>query len=69
MRKREGEAVAAVISSSSGIFALNPCQRVLITLLNILLKAMYHVFLDNLFSSSDLFQRFHQHGHGATGTA
>ncbi|RKK66093.1 hypothetical protein BFJ68_g18610 [Fusarium oxysporum] len=31
--------------------------------------AVYHVFMDNLFSSSDLFLSLRQHGHGATGTA
>ncbi|EGU72497.1 hypothetical protein FOXB_16993 [Fusarium oxysporum f. sp. conglutinans Fo5176] len=30
--------------------------------------ASYHVFLDNLFSSSNLFRRLRQLGHGATGT-
>ncbi|EGU75036.1 hypothetical protein FOXB_14453, partial [Fusarium oxysporum f. sp. conglutinans Fo5176] len=29
----------------------------------------YHVFLDNLFSSPNLFRRLRQLGHGATGTA
>ena len=40
-----------------------------IALLNLLPKAIYHVFVDNLFASPDLFRSLRQHGHGATGTA
>ncbi|KAF5234960.1 hypothetical protein FOXYS1_15680 [Fusarium oxysporum] len=48
---------------------LNPTQAVVIALVNLLPKSTYHVFLDNLFSSCDLFRRLRQRGHGATGTA
>ncbi|EXK77540.1 hypothetical protein FOQG_17745 [Fusarium oxysporum f. sp. raphani 54005] len=34
-----------------------------------LLKATYQLFVDNLFSSSDLFRSLRKYGHGATGTA
>ncbi|KAH7463444.1 hypothetical protein FOMA001_g18049 [Fusarium oxysporum f. sp. matthiolae] len=48
---------------------LNPTQAVVVALVNLLTEARYHVFLDNLFSSSNLFRRLRQLGHGATGTA
>jgi hypothetical protein len=48
---------------------LNPTQAVVVALVNLLPEARYHVFLDNLFSSSNLFRRLRQLGHGATGTA
>ncbi|EEU35807.1 uncharacterized protein NECHADRAFT_88962 [Fusarium vanettenii 77-13-4] len=48
---------------------LNPTQSVVIALINKLPKAIYHVFIDNLFSSANLFRSLRQYGHGATGTA
>jgi hypothetical protein len=42
---------------------------VVVALVKLLPKARYHVFLDNLFSSPNLFRRLRQLGHGATGTA
>lgn len=48
---------------------LNPTQSVVITLVNRLPKARYHVFIDNLFSSVNLFTHLRRLGHGATGTA
>ncbi|KNB16631.1 hypothetical protein FOXG_14450 [Fusarium oxysporum f. sp. lycopersici 4287] len=48
---------------------LNPTQAVVVALVNLLPEARYHVFLDNLFSSSNLFRRLRQLGHGAKGTA
>lgn len=49
--------------------SLNSTQAVIITLANMLPKATYHVFIDNLFSSLNLFRSLRNHGHGATGTA
>ncbi|KAJ3455231.1 hypothetical protein MRS44_013831 [Fusarium solani] len=49
--------------------ALNSTQGVVVALANTLPKATYHVFVDNLFSSADLFRSLRTHGHGATGTA
>jgi hypothetical protein len=49
--------------------ALNPTQAVVITLANLLPKATYHIFIDNLFSSSGLLRSLRKHGHGAIGTA
>jgi hypothetical protein len=49
--------------------ALNSTQSVVIALINLLLELTYHVFVDNLFSSPDLFRSLRQHGHGVTGTA
>ncbi|KAF6518400.1 hypothetical protein HZS61_002478 [Fusarium oxysporum f. sp. conglutinans] len=49
--------------------ALNSTQSVVVALANMLPKATYHVFVDNLFSSSDLFRCLRKHGHEATGTA
>jgi hypothetical protein len=51
------------------IIALNSTQSVVIALINLLPISTYHVFVDNLFSSPDLFRSLRQHGHGATGTA
>ena len=48
---------------------LNPTQSIVIALINKLPKAIYHVFIDNLFSSANLFRSLRQYGHGATGTA
>ncbi|KFA53536.1 hypothetical protein S40293_09877 [Stachybotrys chartarum IBT 40293] len=49
--------------------ALNPTQAVVITLLSRLPAAIYHIFLDNLFSSPHLFRALRQQGIAATGTA
>jgi hypothetical protein len=49
--------------------ALNPTQAVVIALANLLPKATYYIFIDNLFSSSGLLRSLRNHGHGATGTA
>ncbi|KAJ3454091.1 hypothetical protein MRS44_017985 [Fusarium solani] len=49
--------------------ALNSTQSVVVALANMLPKAIYHVFVDNLFSSSDLIRSLRKHDHGATGTA
>jgi hypothetical protein len=51
------------------IVALNSTQSVVVALINLLPISTYHVFVDNLFSSPDLFRSLRQHGHGATGTA
>ncbi|RKL08293.1 hypothetical protein BFJ70_g16809, partial [Fusarium oxysporum] len=48
---------------------LNPTQSVVVALVNKLPKARYHVFIDNLFSSANLFTHLRRLGHGATGTA
>ncbi|UPL02957.1 hypothetical protein LCI18_013891 [Fusarium solani-melongenae] len=55
--------------SSDEPIALNSTQSVIVALANTLPKATYHIFVDNLFSSSDLFRSLRMHGHGATGTA
>jgi hypothetical protein len=47
---------------------LNPTQAVVIALVNKLPEGTYHVFLDNLFSSPDLFKALRILGIGATGT-
>ena len=50
-------------------YHLTPTQRVVVALLNLLPKANYHVFLDNLFTSPDLFKHLYDMGIGASGTA
>ncbi len=50
-------------------YHLTPTQRVVIALVNLLPRASYHVFLDNLFSSPDLFKYLYDMGVGASGTA
>jgi len=47
---------------------LNPTQGVVIALLNLLQKATYHVFLDNLFPTPTLFRILREQQIGATGT-
>jgi hypothetical protein len=49
--------------------ALNSAQSVVVALANMMPKATYHVFEENLFSSSDLFCSLCKHGQWATGTA
>ncbi|KAK1995141.1 hypothetical protein LX36DRAFT_659925, partial [Colletotrichum falcatum] len=48
--------------------ALTPTQRVVTTLISLLPLAVYHVYLDNLFSSPQLFWALRQQGVGASGT-
>jgi hypothetical protein len=48
---------------------LNSTQNAVIALANMLPKAIYHVFMDNFFSSLDLFRSLHTYGHEATGIA
>jgi hypothetical protein len=48
--------------------ALNPTQSVVVALVNTLPKGIYHVFLDNLFTSADLCRALRERGHGTTGT-
>ena len=47
---------------------LNPTQGVVVALLNLLQKATYHVFLDNLFPTPTLFRILREQQIGATGT-
>ncbi|KAF4971256.1 hypothetical protein FSARC_1878 [Fusarium sarcochroum] len=49
--------------------SLSITQSVVFHLCNMLPKATYHVFTDNLFSSPNLFRALRKAGHGATGTA
>jgi hypothetical protein len=49
--------------------ALNPTQSVVPLLVKKLPSANYHVYVDNLFSSPQLFEELRKEGHGATGTA
>ncbi|KFA51971.1 hypothetical protein S40293_10202 [Stachybotrys chartarum IBT 40293] len=49
--------------------ALNPIQSVVPFLVKLLPASSYHVFLDNLFSSLQLFLELRHEGHGATGIA
>jgi hypothetical protein len=49
--------------------ALSNTAGVVIHLVNMLPKQTYHVFMDNLFSSPNLFRALREAGHGATGTA
>ncbi|KAL6353658.1 hypothetical protein LRP88_12971 [Fusarium phalaenopsidis] len=46
--------------SSDEPIALNSTQSVVVALANTLPKATYHLFVDNLFSSSDLFRGIHE---------
>lgn len=48
---------------------ITPTQRVVVSLLNLLPPAMYHVYLDNLFSSPDLFKKLYEMDIAASGTA
>ncbi|KAJ3455309.1 hypothetical protein MRS44_013909 [Fusarium solani] len=63
------EVIYVATEAGAKIIALNSTQSVVIALINLLLILIYHVFVDNLFSSPDLFRSLRQHGHGATGTA
>ncbi|WAO97069.1 Hypothetical protein NCS54_01477500 [Fusarium falciforme] len=67
--KAAGKKLANEATTEDKPIALNSTQSVVVALANLLPKATYHVFVDNLFSSSDLFRSLRKHGHGATGTA
>jgi hypothetical protein len=60
-KKRKGRAKETV--------ALSNTAGVVIHLVNMLPTQTYHVFMDNLFSSPNLFRALREAGHGATGTA
>jgi hypothetical protein len=49
--------------------ALSNTAGVVIHLVSMLPKQTYHVFMDNLFSSPNLFRALREAGHGATGIA
>ncbi|EMT73705.1 PiggyBac transposable element-derived protein 2, partial [Fusarium odoratissimum] len=49
--------------------ALNSTQAVVVGLTKTLPKSTYHVFVDNLFSSTPLFRNLRKQGYEATGTA
>ncbi|KAH7462253.1 hypothetical protein FOMA001_g18512 [Fusarium oxysporum f. sp. matthiolae] len=61
--------IHVITEAGDEIMALNLTQSVVIALINLLPELAYHVFVDNLFSSPDLFRSLRQHGHGVTGTA
>ncbi|SPJ88209.1 uncharacterized protein FTOL_12546 [Fusarium torulosum] len=63
------EAIYVATEARAKTIALNLTQSVVIALVNLLPISTYHVFVDNLFSSPDLFRSLRQHGHDATGTA
>jgi hypothetical protein len=63
------EVIHVLTDDGDKVIALNSTQSVVIALINLLPNSIYHVFVDNLFSSPDLFLSLRQHGHGATGTA
>ncbi|KAI8710615.1 hypothetical protein NCS52_01561800 [Fusarium sp. LHS14.1] len=68
-KKPVKEVIHVITEAEDKIMALNSTQSVVIALINLLPELTYHVFVDNLFSSPDLFRSLRQHGHGATGTA
>ncbi|EXK78883.1 hypothetical protein FOQG_16467 [Fusarium oxysporum f. sp. raphani 54005] len=63
------EVIHVLTDDGDKVITLNSTQSVVIALINLLPKSIYHVFVDNLFSSPGLFLSLRQHGHGATGTA
>ena len=63
------EVIHVLTDDGDKVIALNSTQSVVIALMNLLPQLIYHVFVDSLFSSPDLFLSLRQHGHGATGTA
>ncbi|KAH0524125.1 hypothetical protein TsFJ059_009032 [Trichoderma semiorbis] len=48
--------------------SFTPTQAMVLALVNRLPKASYHVFTDNLFSTTTLFRLLRSQGHAATGT-
>jgi hypothetical protein len=63
------EVIHVLTDDGDEVIALNSTQNAVIALMNLLPQSTYHVFVDNLFSSPDLFLSLRQHGYGATGTA
>ncbi|KFA69442.1 hypothetical protein S40285_04622 [Stachybotrys chlorohalonatus IBT 40285] len=64
----QGLKVKTLDGSSDKPPPLNPTQAAVVALVNRLSKDIYHVFLDNIFSSPDLFNALRQLGIWATGT-
>ncbi|KAH7464559.1 hypothetical protein FOMA001_g17643 [Fusarium oxysporum f. sp. matthiolae] len=63
------DVIYVATEAEAKIVTLNSTQSVVVALINLLPISTYHVFVDNLFSSPDLFRSLRQPGHGATGTA
>ncbi|RKK53361.1 hypothetical protein BFJ69_g17832 [Fusarium oxysporum] len=63
------DVIYVATEAEAKIVALKSTQSVVVALINLLPISTYHVFIDNLFSSPDLFRSLRQHGHGATDTA
>jgi hypothetical protein len=55
-------------SSADNTITLTPTQSVVVSLMNTLPNMTYHVFLDNLFLSPNLFRVLREQGFAATGT-
>ncbi|KAH7463269.1 hypothetical protein FOMA001_g18040 [Fusarium oxysporum f. sp. matthiolae] len=70
-KRRKVSAKAAKKSPDTGgnDDAVNSTQAVVVGLTRTLPKSAYHVFVDNLFSSTPLFRNLRKQGYGATGTA
>jgi hypothetical protein len=70
-KRRKVSAKAAKKSPDTGDNddAVNSTQAVVVGLTKTLPKSAYHVFVDNLFSSTPLFRNLRKQGYGATGTA
>ncbi|UPK96435.1 hypothetical protein LCI18_007370 [Fusarium solani-melongenae] len=67
--KKKGRKALIAPVTNDKMIPLNNTQAVVVALVNMLPKGRYHVFVDNLFSSADLFRSLRAHGYGATGTA
>ncbi|KAM5520431.1 hypothetical protein FOXYSP1_14321 [Fusarium oxysporum f. sp. phaseoli] len=63
------DVIYVATEAEAKIVALNSTQSVVVALINLLPILTYHVFVDNLFLSPDLFRSLRLHGHGATGIA
>ncbi|KJZ68721.1 hypothetical protein HIM_11887 [Hirsutella minnesotensis 3608] len=68
-KKAMGPVAGLMRRKRPGEIYLNPTQSVVPALTSLLPEQLYHVFLDNLFSSPSLFLALRQRGIGATGTA
>ncbi|KAJ3498250.1 hypothetical protein NLG97_g1279 [Lecanicillium saksenae] len=68
LESQEPQASRGRKRTASGSIKLNPTQAVVVSLVQPLPKATYHVFLDNLFSSPSLFLALRHQNIGATGT-
>jgi hypothetical protein len=65
---KQSQSIGKALAKEDKPIALNSTQAVVVALANLLPEAIYHVFMDNIFSSSNL-RSLPNNGHGAKVTS